>query len=169
MNDLYFFCMDCKSFVDAGYRWAYSSLADAGMKPNAFVTAESILAVEKYWSTSDPGLISLLAVAKTYLLQHFGHRLRYGDFDFLFEPQEEWADWLDESKNPEELPRYFLERERCLTWDDLVKRVAQLPIEPWWWSDEKLRLHAKARFDVLRLARFFTSAGPVTTDKRQFL
>ena len=152
MNDPYFFCLDCKAFVPAGYRWAYAHLeASAGIARDAPVCATRILAIEPYWSAEEPRLVAELRDARAFLVKHESHRMRYGEFEFLFRNQgEDWADWLSESSTDDELlPRYFIERECCRSWSELAARNEAMPEAPWWWTEPNSQAHVRRRFDEL--------------------
>ena len=73
MNNLYFACVDCKIYIDAGYRWAYWELEKAGVvKRGKEVNLGAVLAAEKYWNPTDEDSsewleIEAILIAKGYL------------------------------------------------------------------------------------------------------
>ncbi len=51
MNSLFFACIDCKIYIDAGDRWAYWELEEPGtVSRTKTVNIERVLAAEKYWN-----------------------------------------------------------------------------------------------------------------------
>ena len=50
MNDLCFACLDCKSYIDSGYRWCYWTLEDPGIvKQGQPISVPAVLAATEYW------------------------------------------------------------------------------------------------------------------------
>jgi hypothetical protein len=154
MNDPYFFCLECKTFVPAGHRWAHLQLEiRRRAKREEIVDVAGVLSAESYWSTRDPKLVAILSDVRAFLLRHRSHRVQYGQFDFLYRHGgEDWTGWLSGSSAQDELlPRYFIEREHCRSWDAMAARIESMIEPPWWWTEPTSRAHAHDRFgDLLR-------------------
>jgi hypothetical protein len=55
-----FACLDCKQYIDAGYRWCYTHLEHPGIVfTGKHVDVERVLATAEYWSTSAAGQTTL--------------------------------------------------------------------------------------------------------------
>ena len=53
MTSRQFACLDCKQYIDAGYRWCYAHLERPGIVfPGEHVDVDRVLATAEYWSTS---------------------------------------------------------------------------------------------------------------------
>ena len=51
MNDRYFGCRQCRTYVDAGYRWAYWQLEEPGLVAiGEPVSIDAIFSATEYWS-----------------------------------------------------------------------------------------------------------------------
>src|SRR5262249_43082783 len=50
MNCVYFACLDHHEYIDAGYRWAYWTLEEAGVvRKDHIVDIERVFAANEYW------------------------------------------------------------------------------------------------------------------------
>jgi hypothetical protein len=103
MNDRYFGCEDCKTYIDAGYRWAYWQLEDPRIvSPGEPVVVAQVLQTAPYW---DPPLEDqtdwlckqVLPAVRRYLTEHRGHRLVYLEADMVLDPERPRAKWIDVS------------------------------------------------------------------------
>ncbi|BAY10833.1 hypothetical protein [Calothrix sp. NIES-2098] len=87
MNCCYFACIDCKKYIDAGYRWAYWLLENPGIiDKGERISAEQVFHAEKYWQPppdeSSPWLIKqILPAVHRFLSEHQQHCLLYLDED----------------------------------------------------------------------------------------
>ena len=98
MNCRYFGCGRCKTYTDAGYRWAYWQLEDAGVvslgKP---VSADAVLAATPYWNPPAEERSAwlceeILPRVRRYLASHREHDLLYFEED---DPGGLFADWVE--------------------------------------------------------------------------
>jgi hypothetical protein len=152
MNNLYFACMDCKVYVDAGYRWAYWWLEEPGVVARGeSISVESVLSAREYWTPSETESADwlyeeVLPSTRHFLERHKSHRVIYGQMeDFLPFNGEGFLDWLQLGFMPQLLPRYFVECLGLKTWDEVRNFVAGQESAPWWWMLEWENLHNKAR------------------------
>jgi hypothetical protein len=100
MNDVYFWCLDCKVYCDAGYRWAYWTLAHPGIVSAAqAVDVDAVFRADEYWAGGQdaPWLAALLPQVREFLQEHREHRLSYGDQDcfFRWEPENDCLEWME--------------------------------------------------------------------------
>ena len=87
MNCCYFACVDCKKYIDAGYRWAYWLLENPGIiSKGERISPEQIFKAEKYWQPpseeSSTWLVKqILPAVHRFLSEHQQHCLLYLDED----------------------------------------------------------------------------------------
>ena len=80
-----FACIDHHEYVDAGYRWAFLALENAGVVRNGGdVDVARLLATHDYWNPpveerSDWLCGAILPAARSFLQRHAGHRVVYVD------------------------------------------------------------------------------------------
>jgi hypothetical protein len=164
MNNLYFACMHCKEFLDAGYRWAHFKLEVAGfVRRDRPVDVDAVLAAPEYW-VPDGDWISrdIHPFVRAFLEAHRAHEIRFGEdesFQSPNDPDEEF-EWLElgpggEPEQPGMAPTHTLETPRCwitrlgfTSWDQAVARVEQ-GFEPTWWFDARTREAARRVFERL--------------------
>lgn len=102
MNERYFGCERCRTYTEAGYRWAYWHLEDPHVVAlGEPVVAEDVLRAEGYWSPSkddvSDGLARrILPAVKRYLTAHREHRILYLEEDML-QPGTGFWGWTDVS------------------------------------------------------------------------
>src|ERR1041384_3460545 len=83
-SNVYFACLDCKVYVDAGYRWAVWHLEESGIVGRgAPVSIERLRSARDYWtppkSESSYWLeAEVLPSARRFLDEHRCHRLVFG-------------------------------------------------------------------------------------------
>ncbi len=85
MNDRYFYCDDCKEYLNAGYRHAYHALekGEAGLTLGNLITVETVLDSCEYWHApylTEKGsewLRELLPEVRQFLEEHRDHGLHY--------------------------------------------------------------------------------------------
>ena len=151
-SNVYFACLDCKVFVDAGYRWAVWQLEETGlvMRGQA-ATVDRLLSARDYWtppkSESSYWLeAEVLPSVRRFLDEHHCHRILFGGTaDFLSPEPDDILNWMQVGFLPVLLPRYFVERLGFETWDQVAGFVAVQDSPPWWWMLEWDDLHDKAR------------------------
>lgn len=152
MNDVYFGCRSCRILVDAGYRWATSTLEASGVVSRGDgVDVARVLACSSYWSPSgeesNGWLNDMLLRVRTFLERHVDHSLVFGDFEAVMGSEEAaFLDWLDVSSTPEIGPRYFTDVLHLSLWGDAVAWVRSQERAPWWWYDDELADAARRRF-----------------------
>ena len=152
MNNLFFACKDCRTYVDAGYRWALWSLEEPGLVTrDRPVSVESVLSAREYWTP--PGTAGadwlrteVLPSVRRFLEEHRCHHIVFGNTsDFLSPDGDGFLDWMQVGFLPLLLPRYFVERLGFKTWDQVSNFISRQDSTPWWWLLEWDDLHAKAR------------------------
>lgn len=158
MNNLYFACTDCKTYVDAGYRWASWWLEQPSIvKRGKPVSVDLVLSAKDYWS---PGVsdgaqwlhTEVLPAVRRFLEEHRTHQIVFGPSgDFLSPDSSGLLDWMQVGFLPLLLPRYFVERLGFKTWDQVSNFIARQDNSPWWWMLEWEDLHTKARSKFLEL------------------
>ena len=112
MNEVFFGCMTCRVLVNAGYRWATSTLEEpAIIARDRPVEPAAVTAAPDYWRPPD-GADSLwlsegvLPRVRNFLRAHGTHTLRFGDFEDLAGTEDTaFLDWLDVSVEPVVGPR----------------------------------------------------------------
>jgi len=157
MKSCYFACMSCQTLVDAGARWATSTLEGNGVvSRSAPVDAAAVLAARAYWepgadATSDWLSLDVLPKVRAFLGEHAKHAsLRFGDEGELMGAQDAaFLDWLDLSEAPIATPRYFAEVLALASWAQVEEHVESLATQPWWWSLDELKELTRARFNRL--------------------
>jgi hypothetical protein len=152
MNNLYFACTDCKTYVDAGYRWASWWLEEPGIvKRGKPVSVDLVLSAREYWT---PGKTDgaqwlhseVLPSVRRFLEEHRSHRVVFGPTsEFLSPDGNGLLDWMQVGFLPVLLPRYFVERLGFQSWDQVSSFIERQDSAPWWWMLEWDDLHAKAR------------------------
>jgi hypothetical protein len=152
MSNLYFACIDCKTYVDAGYRWASWWLEEPGIvKRGKPVSVDTVLLAREYWSPgkSDGAqwlYSEVLPSVRRFLEEHRCHRIVFGpSSDFLSPDSNGLLDWMQVGFLPLLLPRYFVERLGFKTWDQVSNFISRQDSMPWWWMLEWDDLHAKVR------------------------
>lgn len=152
MNNLYFACMDCRVYVDAGYGWASWSLEETGaVRRGEPVSVDLVLSAEEYWDPSESESADwlnkeVLPAVKVFLHEHEAHRIVYGNTaEFLPSDSEGFFDWMQVGFEPLLLPRYFVEELGLKSWEQVRGFIGKQTAAPWWWMLEWEGLHEKAR------------------------
>ena len=158
MNDLYFACTGCKTYTNAGYRWAYWTLEDKGVvqkgKP---ISVKATLSAEEYWNppveeTSNWLHNEVFPGVRVFLQEHNGHSIIFGDQDdFLFsESDDTYFEWLHVGYLAGVSPRTLAEQLGFTTWEEANDYLSKQERPPWWWDHtEELRNQGKAKFEEL--------------------
>jgi hypothetical protein len=162
MNRVYFACTDCKTYTDAGYRWAYSLLE----KPrivlrSAVVQADRLLSADAYWkpepNEQNAWLITVLSHAEQFISGHKTHRIVYGDLEQVMGAEADECSkfvWMNEypGHEAELLPRNFTEQLGMRTWGEVTAYFASRREKPWWYELRSARVVARRKFDELILS-----------------
>ena len=151
MNNLYFACATCKSYVDAGYRWAYWGLQEPGLVARGVrVSVPLLLAATEYWkgAAEVEWLNKLLPQVRLYLVHHQRHDLLFGEKgDFLPDDDETQLQWINEAGFVIDLtPRYFAEKLGYTSWEQVSDHLAKESSPPGWWLDPVLVEQGKLIF-----------------------
>jgi hypothetical protein len=161
MINRYFACCDCKIYIDAGGRWAYWTLEDAGVVQNgAPISVKAVLSTKEYWNPEKKdGHIDWLyneifPSVRLFLKEHESHRIIFGDKDnFLFGDDENYwegyFDWMQVGFLAAPSPRAFVEQRSLRTWDEVCDYTAKQDREIWWMHDEEMRKAARRKFKEL--------------------
>jgi len=115
MNNLYFICPSCKVFIDAGYRWAYWTLEDAGVVArDQTVDPQKVFAAEEYWNPEKDDISKWLydevfPSVRAFLEEHGSHDVVFDEHDrFRDEGGVNWfLEWIQEGFLSDPLPRFF--------------------------------------------------------------
>jgi hypothetical protein len=119
MNNVYFACTECRTFVDAGYRWAYWQLEEPRtVFQGGTVDVDRLLSVQSYWNPEpnehSTWLTSVLLRAKKFIHSHEAHRIVYGDMENVIgadADEYDGFDWMNECPDETDLqPRNFVEQ-----------------------------------------------------------
>jgi hypothetical protein len=100
MNSRHFGCLRCKTYLDAGYRWAYWQLEEPGIVTiGEPVSVEAVLAASDYWSPpaeeESRWLVEgVLPQVRQYMAEHRDHGILYIEDDTAFDPEGPCADWV---------------------------------------------------------------------------
>lgn len=151
MNNVYFACLKCKIYIDAGYRWAYWSLEHtAVVEQGKPINVDAILQASQYWNVPADGgwptLIHLQDVRK-FLSDHARHELTYGD-DEKFLPDldsDEILDWLEIGSDAAPTIRGIMSSPDFHCWEDVVSYFKE-HLPPWWFENPRLYAEARKRF-----------------------
>jgi hypothetical protein len=159
MNNLYFACTSCKVFVDAGYRWAYWTLEEAGVvKRRNIVDPGSVLAAEEYWNPEPDDrskwlLEEVLPSVRRFIQEHGEHTIVFDESDVFHDTGPDWfLEWIQEGYLFYPLPRFCLERLRCNSWTAVCEYMNRVRFKPSWWTDREERERAE-RWYKARLIR----------------
>jgi hypothetical protein len=102
MNCVYFACPHCLKCIDAGYRWAASTLeAKEIVQQTKPVSIERVLAANEYWDVeTEPGADWLrdkvLPKVRLFLAEHRSHLILYVDEDWLSNREDDFSEqWLE--------------------------------------------------------------------------
>lgn len=118
MNDVFFTCHTCRTYIDAGYRWAYWNLEHSGIvQKGTPISISSVLSAHEYWDGEElkeeysTWLNQLLPLVKDFLIRHEAHQLFYEEAQNFLWSQDEF-DWMDENQleRADLSPRLFAER-----------------------------------------------------------
>src|SRR5829696_4742427 len=129
MNHVFFACRTCKSYIDAGYRWAAWTLEQPRVvRRGVPVDVAAVLRAESYWAGGSEGwLAEQLPRVRRFLVNHSSHDVVF-DEDESFRPINAtgcFLDWLDDYvvTRAELSPRYFVKRLGLERWEDVVAFV----------------------------------------------
>jgi hypothetical protein len=101
MNDRSFGCRTCKTYTDAGYRWASYQLERPGIvRGDRPLDVAAILAAEGYWNPpagheTDWNCDTILPRVRQFLTRHRDHDLVYISLNAFFDPDGPGADWVE--------------------------------------------------------------------------
>jgi hypothetical protein len=136
MNDLYFACTDCKSYVDCGYRWAYRTLEQEGVvERRGRIHVRRVLGASKYWNPPREPRSSwlfdeVLPSVRAFLADHGEHSLVFWDINDL--PDDRLLNWLQVGHAPAPSARYLAEVVRLRAWSDVLEWFKSSPRgQPW--------------------------------------
>ena len=154
MNDRYFVCLDCKIYIDAGYRWAYATLEEPGIvEQGKSVRAFDVQKARDYWNPPQEEhehwlYDEVLPSVRRFLDAHQEHHLLYGEReDFISNDEGGFLDWMQIGFLPVELPRYFVTYLGFTSWKQVESYIEKMDEadRPWWWKLEWQDIHTKAR------------------------
>ena len=157
MTSRQFACLDCKQYIDAGYRWCYVHLERPGILiPGDPVDVEKVLAAVEYWSIPTPDqsaewLEKLLPQVRAFLLLHRKHDLRFGEAaNEHFYSGTDFLEWDDvEIGQPLAISVQTLYTKGCRDWTDVEGYMKSLRAPVWWWGQPEIVEDAQRRFAAL--------------------
>lgn len=101
MNCVYFACPRCRSYLDAGYRWAYWNLEEPGIvnQPEA-VEIDRVFSTGGYWETDDVPTSNwlregVLPKVRAFLQEHREHSVLYVDEDWIYHREDIGESWRE--------------------------------------------------------------------------
>ena len=123
MNNRYFVCTDCKTYVDACSRWCAHQLEDRQIvKWRQEIEVDRVLADVRYWDKTDPafsGWELKLEAVRRFLVAHKDHGLVFlVDDDLLAMGDSVLLKWLDVGWMPKWTPRHFSDVLRMNHWSE---------------------------------------------------
>lgn len=130
MNNLYFACCDCKIYIDAGYRWAYWELEDAGVVSRGQeIDVDTVLSAQSYWNPKpEEGswlTEEVFPPLREFLGDHKSHRIVFGEVED-FAPDDDYAiEWMQIGYMLSVTPRYLVEMLGITSWDQVVEYMGQ--------------------------------------------
>ena len=165
MIDRFFACTDCKIYINAGDRWAYWTLEDAGvLRKGAPISTKSLLSAQEYWRPEeDENSIWLYSEVfpsvRLFVMEHEGHRIVFGDKDdFLFgDPEDYWKDyfnWMQMGFAAVPSVRLLVEQLNLRTWDEVCEYLRDRPPS---WMSHAMRDAARKKFEELVVSRTATN------------
>lgn len=101
MNDRYFGCRQCRTYVDAGYRWAYWQLEEPGLVAiGEPVSIDAVFSATEYWSPQGDDnnrwlTVDVLPRVRRYLNTHRHHAVIYIELDMIIDPSGLCASWTE--------------------------------------------------------------------------
>lgn len=143
MNDVYFICLTCKNYHDAGYRWCYVHLERPGIiSRNQAVNVEAVFGATEYWQAEQRPeeefwwLRRDLPSIRRFLETHRNHDLIYGEAEsYLW--SEDKLDWMDEGviEIADRTLRFYIERLGFTKWEQVEDHIKQddSGLDPMWY------------------------------------
>lgn len=101
MNCVYFACPRCRSYIDAGYRWAYWALEEPGVvKETENVQVDRVFAASDYWNIDDSSQSAwlrdgVLPKVRKFLLEHHAHTILYVNEFWIYAKEESGEAWAE--------------------------------------------------------------------------
>ena len=101
MNDRFFACPNCRKYTDAGYRWAYSTLEEAGyVSLRGGVDCGSLLKCSEYWNPFDDDrndwlVNSILPTVRKFIVEHDAHGIVYIESDDIWSERSLMQNWTE--------------------------------------------------------------------------
>ena len=100
MNERHFACPVCKTYISAGYRWAYWSLEhDETVQLDCTIDVDAVIKHPSYWNppqedSSEWLYRDVLPLVRSFLSEHCAHDITYLDCDALF-TREDFESWKE--------------------------------------------------------------------------
>jgi hypothetical protein len=101
MNNRYFGCWTCKTYTDAGYRWACYQLEDTGIiRMDQPIDVRAVLEASDYWNPpagheTDWHCDEVLPRVRRFLGEHGDHHIIYINREWAFDPGGPLSDWVE--------------------------------------------------------------------------
>ena len=155
MNELFFACRHCKTYIVCGGRWAYWELehTDIVSRDNT-VDAQAVLNAEKFWNppkNEDSRWLyeGVFPPLRSFLKDHARHEIVFGEQeDFAPINSNNYFDWMQVGYLLDPTPRYLVEILGFTSWEQVRKYMEEQKLTPAWWEltwDNHPSLHERAR------------------------
>lgn len=142
MNNLYFACGNCKIYIDAGYRWVYWELEEAGVvSRRKEVNVDAVLAAESYWNPPKDEnsrwlYDEVLPPLRSFISEHRAHKIVFGESeDFAPDNDELDFEWMQVGYLLMPTVRYLVEVLGLESWHEVCELMERKEIAPGWWED----------------------------------
>ena len=126
MTFLFFFCLDCKTYISAGDKWASSELVGNGVvKTGSEIDKDAVWKAESYWNPPQEPQChwiheEVLPPVRQFLLKHVEHRIVFGTRDnFLPDYWEDILEWVQLGYMAQPKPRFLAEVIGLKTWGEV--------------------------------------------------
>ena len=139
MNNLYFACLDCKIYIDAGHRWVHWELEETGVVARGKeVNVEAVLMAANYWNPPQVENSSWLyegvfPMLREFLQDHRNHQIVFGE-ESDFAPPDDYFNWMQVGYLLMPTPRYLVEVLGLKTWDQARAYMEKQNPPPSWWE-----------------------------------
>jgi hypothetical protein len=101
MNGVNFACLQCRQFLDAGYRWAYHGLEKPGIvQQQQVIDVPRVLAANEYWDIGDSPESAwlregVLPKVRAFLAEHESHGIVYVEDEWLWNREDAGESWTE--------------------------------------------------------------------------
>ena len=146
MNDVYFRCMQCHEYLDAGGRLAIVKLVNTNIisneGENAPINVQKVLSCTEYIGNSK--------ITQDFLSRHISHNVIFTALDDMFD-SDDWLDLLPIGNvlDYDLKPRSFVEKLGMKSWTDVETFMKSSDNPPLWTENLIMMEKAKNKFNQL--------------------